>query len=205
MKKIIIILMLILLSACSGNKPDNPDHVPTEPVIKPEPVEVKEYIYELEPDFIAYEFSFKNERQTYEITDNLTLKFEGEEKEVPYCQDGKCLVYPSVKLNDKPLDILQSSDLYINEQYGSLILYKLNDYVYLLNFNYAAQFNSNKGIVFNSDGTILEEYTDRDLTMNELYQNQFLLSHTDPEDPSKTTYVAYTAEGKNITSEKMDW
>ena len=212
MKKIIILLMILLLCGCTANKPEpvEPEPQPQPPATEPVPAqnepdpEDKEYVYQLDKDWIVYDFTLKHPNQTYQIKDNLILKLEGEEEEAPYCKDGRCLIYDDVELNDRDIEVLENLDVQINEDYGFLNLYNLNDELFILNFNFAAQFNSSAGVIFDKDGNIVKSYKDCDLSMNEIYQNQFGLSYTDPNNMTETRFEVYTANGTELSMEVMN-
>ena len=210
MKKLLLIMIMLLLCACAKNTPAEPEPTPTEPEpapVEPAPAEPepdeKEYVYQMEKEWVAYDFTLKHAKQTYQIKDGLTLKLEGKEKEELYCQDGKCLVYDIVTINDRDIEVLENVEPNINEDYGYLNLYNLNDELYILNFFFAAQYNSCAGLVFDSKGNIVMTYKDCDLTMNEVYQNQFGLTYTNPNDWSDSRFEVYTANGSELSMEVM--
>ena len=201
MKKVIILLLILLtLCACSGKKDDVPvnnDPVPTDNDPKPtDDVDEKEYIYQLEKEWIVYDFDLLHTRQTYEIKNGLTLKLSGKQGQADYCQNDPCVLYDEIMVNGKDIALLENMDVKINSDYGSLTLYNLNDELYLLNFNFAAMYNSCCGIVFSEDGDLIFTYENCDLSMNEIYQNQFGLSHTNSDGSS--TFDIYSAEGKTL-------
>lgn len=201
MKKIvIIILMFFVLVSCTNNKQEDPIDNP-EPINEPEPIEEKEYIYQLEKNWIVYNFELLHNKQTYEIKDGLTFKLVGKQGKADYCQNDPCILYEEVMINDKDIALLENQRIKINSDYGTLTLYNLNDELYLLNFNYAAMYNSSLGIVFTEDGDLVFTYEEMDLTMNEVYQNQFGLSHTYPDGTS--TFDAYTVQGKTLEHSKL--
>ena len=213
MKKLLMILMVLLLCACTSNKPaeDEPHSLPVPPASDPEPdvnneptPEEKEYVYQMEKGWIAYDFTLNHARQTYLITDDLTLKLEGKESEEQYCQDGKCLVYDIVTINDRDIEVLENLSVKINSDYGYMNMYNLNDELFLINFNYAAQFNSCAGVVIDKAGNIIKTYKDADLSMNEIYQNMFALSITNPNDITQSRFEVYTANGTELTMEVME-
>ena len=209
MKKILLIMLLVMLCACTANKTEEPEPTPDPPTVDPTPTEPtqqdeKEYVYQLDKNWIAYDFTLKHAKQTYEIKDGLILKLEGKEKEEAYCQNGSCLVYDIVTLNDRDIEVLENLDLNINADYGFLNLYNLNDELFILNFNYVAQFNSCAGIVFDKDGNTIMTYKDCDLTMNEYYQNQFGLSYTNPNNFTEARFEIYTANGTELSMEVMN-
>ena len=203
--------MVLLLCSCTANKPEEPQSEPEPTTVEPVPTtqsnpepQEKEYVYQLDKGWIAYDFTLKHPKQTYEIKDGLTLKLEGEEKEAQYCKDGKCLIYDDVTLNDRDIEVLENLDVQINEDYGFLNLYNLNDELFILNFNFAAQFNSSAGIIFDKDGNIVKTYKDCDLSMNEIFQNQFGLSYTDPNNMTESRFEVYTANGSELSMEVMN-
>ena len=202
MKKILILFLLtLMLCACSGKKeediPGNSDPAPTDnPAPADDVPEEKEYVYQLEKEWIVYDFDLLHTRQTYEIKDGLTLKLSGREGQADYCQNDPCVLYEEIMINGRDIALLENMDIKINSDYGRLTLYNLNDELYLLNFNYAAMYNSCSGIVFSEDGDLIFTYENYDLSMNEIYQNQFGLSHTNSDGSS--TFDVYTAEGKTL-------
>ena len=206
MKKIIVVLMILLvLCGCSGKKEeppvDNPPVPTDEPAPTDTPVDDKEYVYQVEKQFIVYDFEFLHLKQTYEIKDGLKLKFVGKEGQADYCKNNPCTLYGEVTLNDKDIALFENMPIKINSDYGTLTLYNLNDELYLLNFNFAAMYNSCCGIVFSEDGELIMTYEDSDLSMNEIYQNQFALSHTGANGDS--TFDIYEAEGKTLKHTTM--
>lgn len=200
MKKIIVVLMVLLaLCACTGKKEEPPVDNPPAPADNPAPtvpVEEKEYVYQIEKQFIVYDFELLHLKQTYEIKDGLKLSLAGQKKEARYCQNNPCILYEEVTINDKDIALFENMDIKINSDYGTLTMYNLNDELYLLNFNYAAMYNGCCGIVFSEDGELIMTYEDCDLSMNEIYQNQFGLSHTD--ENGKTNFDVYEANGKTL-------
>ena len=207
MKRIIIMLLIALsLCACSGKKEEptvenNPVPPQSEPVPSNNEPDEKEYIYQLEKQWIAYDFELLHTKQTYEIKDGLILKLVGKNGSAPYCQNDPCILYDEVMVNDKDIALLENMELKINSDYGTLTMYNLNDELYLLNFNFAAMNNSCTGIVFSDDGELIMTYEESDLSMNEIYQNQFALSHTNTDGSS--TFDIYTAEGKTLEHSTM--
>ena len=206
MKKFIIILLIALtLCACSGKKEEPPVENPPVPTDNPTPPEntpdEKEYVYQVEKQWIVYDFELIHPKQTYEIKDGLTLKLVGKEGTAAYCQNDPCVLYDEVMINDKDIALFENRELKINSDYGTLTMYNLNDELFVLNFNFAAMYNSCDGIVFSSDGELIMTYENCDLSMNEIYQNQFALSHTNTDGSS--TFDIYTAEGKTLTHTSM--
>lgn len=206
MKKFIIILLIALtLCACSGKKEEPPVENPPVPTDNPTPPEntpdEKEYVYQVEKQWIVYDFELIHPKQTYEIKDGLTLKLVGKEDTAAYCQNNPCVLYEEVMINDKDIALFENRELKINSDYGTLTMYNLNDELFVLNFNFAAMYNSCDGIVFSSDGELIMTYENCDLSMNEIYQNQFALSHTNTDGSS--TFDIYTAEGKTLTHTSM--
>ena len=152
MKKIITIIFVVLfLTFYLKNKQE-------DPIDNPDPIEQKEYLYQLEKNWIAYDFELLHNKQTYEIKDGLTLKLVGKEGKANYCQNDPCILYEEVMINDKDIALLENQRIKINSDYGTLTLYNLNDELYLLNFNYAAMYNSCLGIVFSEDGDLIFTY-----------------------------------------------
>ena len=207
MKKIIIMLLIALsLCACSDKKEEppvenNPVPPQTQPVPSSNEPDEKEYTYQLEKQWIVYDFELLHAKQTYEIKDGLILKLVGKNGSAPYCQNDPCILYDEVMINDKDIALLENMELKINSDYGTLTMYNLNDELYLLNFNFAAMNNSCTGIVFSDDGELIMTYEESDLSMNEIYQNQFALSHTNTDGSS--TFDIYTAEGKTLEHSTM--
>jgi hypothetical protein len=207
MKKIIIMLLIaISLCACSDKKEEppvenNPVPPQTQPVPSSNEPDEKEYTYQLEKQWIVYDFELLHAKQTYEIKDGLILKLVGKNGSAPYCQNDPCILYDEVMVNDKDIALLENMELKINSDYGTLTMYNLNDELYLLNFNFAAMNNSCTGIVFSDDGELIMTYEESDLSMNEIYQNQFALSHTNTDGSS--TFDIYTAEGKTLEHSTM--
>ena len=207
MKKIIIMLLIALsLCACSDKKEEPPvENNPVPPQTQPVPSnnepDEKEYTYQLEKQWIAYDFELLHAKQTYEIKDGLSLKLIGKNGSAPYCKNDPCILYDEVMVNDKDIALLENMELKINSDYGTLTMYNLNDELYLLNFNFAAMNNSCTGIVFSDDGELIMTYEESDLSMNEIYQNQFALSHTNTDGSS--TFDIYTAEGKTLEHSTM--
>lgn len=202
MKKMIIILLALTLCSCKAKEPavptDNPQPVP----IENSPI-VIEHIYEPQKDWIVWEIDLQYDNQTYNITPNLQLTLNGTKQDPPYCQNG-CLVYDSITLNGKDITLLERQEVKVNEDYGTLNLYNLNDELFLLNFNYAAQINSCAGVVFNAKGEIIKEYENCDLTMNTIYQNQFALSFYDPE-TNESQVETYEAKDGELLMEIIDF
>ena len=208
MKKLLTLFaILLLLTACGGKKEDeipvdnNPQPVDTHPAPTDPVPEEKEYIYQLEKEWIVYEFELLHPKQAYEIKNGLTLKLVGKKDSAKYCQNDPCVLYNEVMVNDKDIALLENLDILINSDYGTLTMYNLNDQLYLLNFNFAAMYNSCAGIVFSEDGDLIMTYENSDLSMNEIYQNQFALSHT--HDDGSSTFDIYTAEGKELSKTSM--
>ncbi len=207
MKRIIIMLLIALsLCACSGKKEEPPvENNPAPPQSEPVPAgnepDEKEYTYQLEKQWIVYDFELLHAKQTYEIKDGLSLKLIGKNGSAPYCKNDPCILYDEVMVNDKDIALLENMELKINSDYGTLTMYNLNDELYLLNFNFAAMNNSCTGIVFSDDGELIMTYEESDLSMNEIYQNQFALSHTNTDGSS--TFDIYTAEGKTLEHSTM--
>ena len=207
MKKIIIMLLIALsLCACSDKKEEPPvENNPVPPQTQPVPSnnepDEKEYTYQLEKQWIVYDFELLHAKQTYEIKDGLILKLAGKNGSAPYCQNDPCILYDEVMINDKDIALLENMELKINSDYGTLTMYNLNDELYLLNFNFAAMNNSCTGIVFSDNGELIMAYEESDLSMNEIYQNQFALSHTNTDGSS--TFDIYTAEGKTLEDSTM--
>ena len=207
MKKLFTILcVVLLLSACTGKKEeppvdDNPIPVDNNPVPADTTADEKEYTYQVEKNWVAYYFELLHEKQTYEIKDGLTLKLRGKQGKADYCQNDPCIIYDEVMINDKDIALLENMNVKINSDYGTLSMYNLNDELYLLNFNFAAMYNSCIGIVFSEDGELIMTYEDSDLTMNEIYQNQFGLTHTNADGSS--TFDIYSAEGKTLEHSTM--
>ncbi len=205
MKKIIVLLMVLLaLCGCTGKKEEPPADNPPVVTDNPAPIdpgEDKEYVYQVEKQFIVYEFELLHPKQTYEIKDGLKLSLVGQSKEAPYCQNNPCILYEEVTINGKDIALFENMDLKINSDYGTLTMYNLNDELYLLNFNFAAMYNSCSGIVFSEDGELIMTYDNCDLSMNEIYQNQFGLSHTN--ENGSSTFDIYEAEGKTLKHSTM--
>jgi len=207
MKRIIIMLLIALsLCACSGKKEEptvenNPVPPQSEPVPSNNEPDEKEYTYQLEKQWIVYDFELLHAKQTYEIKDGLSLKLIGKNGSAPYCKNDPCILYDEVMVNDKDIALLENMELKINSDYGTLTMYNLNDELYLLNFNFAAMNNSCTGIVFSDNGELIMTYEESDLSMNEIYQNQFALSHTNTDGSS--TFDIYTAEGKTLEHSTM--
>ena len=208
MKKIIIMLLIALtLCACSGKKEEEPpvDNTPVPTDNQPVPTDntpdEKEYTYQLEKKWVAYDFELLHLKQSYEIKDGLTLKLSGKEGQADYCQNNPCIIYDEVMINDKDIALLENMNIKINSDYGTLTMYNLNDELFILNFNFAALYNSCCGIVFSDEGELIMTYEDCDLTMNEVNQNQFGLTHTGSN--GNSTFDIYTAEGKTLTKSSM--
>ena len=205
MKKLTLLILAILLSGCIHihiNEDVPVEPVPVdEPTGEPEPAAVTEYTYTLDNGWVVEDCELKNAFETYKLQgDKLKLSLKGTEQEPPYCQ-GPCIVYDEVTVNDKDLKQFSGMELKINSGYGRLTLYNLNDELYLLNFNNAAQFNADQGVVVDSDGKVISEYSGASLSMNEYYQNQFALDYYDPDNPSASTFEIYTAKGRELSVE----
>lgn len=201
MKKLFVILTIVLLLCGCTDKKEGNTPVDPEPVPVNDPPQEKEYIYQLEKEWIVYEFDLLHTKQTYEIKNGLTFKLSGVQETARYCQNDPCILYKEVMINEKDLALFENMSVLINSDYGTLTMYNLNDELYLLNFNFAAMYNSCSGIVFSEDGDLIMTYENSDLTMNEIYQNQFGITHTN--DDGSSTFDIYTAEGKQLTHTAM--
>lgn len=206
MKKLLmIILMVMCICACTPKETiDTNDPEPAtdpapqnDPEPQPEPVIVKETVYVLNNGWVTYDFDFRDELASYQLKDGLVLRFKGETRSEPYCQDGECIVYDEVMANDTHLELYETMDLKLNEDYGRLYLYNLNDQLYLLAFDPAAQYSSYRCIVFRDTGEVVETFEGVALTMNTEYQNQFMIDYLGEAGTITKTQIC-TAEGPNL-------
>ena len=182
------LLIILLLVSCTNKK--------QEPIINnPEPVTITEKVYILPNDWIVYDFDFVDEAATYQLKDGLYLTFIGQEKEEPYCQSSTCIVYDNITANDKHLVPVENMSVKVNQDYGSLHLYNLNNELYLLAFDPAAQYSLYYCIVFDDEGNVIKDLGLKSLTMNTEYQNTFLIAELDETGNEISTKI-YTANGK---------
>lgn len=204
MKKALIILSVLLLICSCGKKeeptvadpPVEPAPAP-DPVPEPAPTPVVEKVYVLEGDWITYDFRFKDDAASYELSDDLTLSFKGKTSSESYCQSGSCVVYDDVTANGKHIELFENMYPLINQDYGHLYAFNLNDELYLLAFDPIAQYTIYMCVVIDSEGNTVEEFDRVGLTMNTEYQNQFLISWFN-EQGIEERAVIYTANGKTL-------
>ena len=176
MKKIIVLFIILLLFACTKKE---------EVIVEPVPV-VTEKVYVLD-DFIAYDFKFEEDVQTYELKSGLKLKFEG--------SGG---FYNTVSANDKNISLYQSR---VNKT-GKMYMYNLNDELYLIAYDEKGDYKEYQCVVLNNSGDVVQEFENVGITMNTEDQSQFLVTYYKT-DGSEDYSLLCKANGKVLEIQKF--
>ena len=174
MKKIIVLFIILLLFACTKKE---------EVIVEPVPV-VTEKVYVLD-DFIAYDFKFEEDVQTYELKSGLKLKFEGSS-------------YNMVSANGKNISLYQGR---INNK-GNMHMYNLNDELYLIAYDDKGDYKEHQCVVLNNSGDIVQEFENVGITMNTEDQSQFLVTYY-KNDGSEDYSLLCKANGKVLEIQKF--
>lgn len=197
MKKIAV-LFILLLCICACTKPK-------EPTVEPQPLEptvIKEKEYIFSDGWVAQDFRFEDQLVSCQLKNGTVIKFKGIEKQERYCNEDGCIIYNDITLNDKHITFLENMSVKVNNQYGRLYIYNLNDKLYLFAFDYAAQYGQYDCVVIDDKGNEVKSFESVYLTMNTEYCNMFLIDYlTNAGEISHSeiyTATDYNLEGKDF-------